>query len=428
LISSTQIHREGSWVIGGQILAAFAILASLRVWSEYLRPDEVGLMGLIVGAASMMVGFVSGPVSQAVLVTYAAYFRDGLTHEHRAVSWGMTNRVSTIAALVLVVAGLPLSFILSVHWLTPFLIAALFLVDVRRSFEVVLLIAARRQKQVALITAGDAWFRLMFLWAFLHLTQTSTYVAVAAYVFSAVAFLAVMRFLLKRDAYPPAAQMTPEVRADLSRALSRISRPLFPAFVLANITQMGSRYLVGGMLGMSAAGFFVVADGLARRPFGMLSGMIDWTLKPLLSSAIANGDPLRATLIRRLWLIAGGGIALLGVVLFYFLGDFVGSLLLTEEYAASYVLLFPLACAMMISNLSQAFLAFTVCTGRTGPVFVTNAIGCVATVGFVAIGGHTYGLTGVVTGMIGGAIVQLSVAIVSWHRYGQTRAGFDVAD
>lgn len=419
MLRPTRIHRDAAWVIAGQILAALAVLASLKVWSEYLRPAEVGLMGLIVGAASMMVGFIAGPITQAVLVSYAVCLRDGVTHELRTVGWATLFRISGAASIVLIVVGLPASFFLGVHWLTPFFVAGLFLVDARRNFEIVLLVSDRRQRDVALITIGDAWLRLLVLWALLHFAQASAYLAVAAYLCSALAFLIGLRIVLKPVAWPPAPVVAPALRAELGRRLHSIARPLFPAFVVLNITQMSGRYLAGGMLGLSSAGLFIVAEGLVRRPYGMLSGIIDWTLKPLLTTAFARRDPARAAFVRRLWLIAGAGVALGGAVLFFLLGDWIGSLLLSADYADANALFFPLAISMTIWNLGLAFTAFTVSTGRTGPVLVTNIIGCVATVGLVALGAALQGLPGVILGMIGGGCVQLAAAVIAWRRYGR---------
>jgi hypothetical protein len=136
-------------------------VAFLKVSAVYLTPAEFGLTGLIIGLASILLGVVISPLTQAVFVGYAAHSQNGNIREFRTVSGAIIRKRLAIVVTLIAIMGTPVAKFLGLHWATSLMIAGLFAIDALRYFEEILLAAARRQREVAVMAIGDAWLRVL---------------------------------------------------------------------------------------------------------------------------------------------------------------------------------------------------------------------------------------------------------------------------
>ncbi len=410
-----RLYGDAAWVAAGQLVSAIATLASLKVWAVYLEPAELGLMGLIIGLASILVGIVVGPLVQGIFIGYPAQTHNGHAREFRAVGFAILRKYVAIFSAFIILVGLPAAAALDLHWITPFLIMGLFAVEACRYFELALFAAARRQKDVAFISGGDAWFRFAFLWIFLEVGRPSAYTAVAGNLVGTFIFLVLARALLRFEAYPGSLPRDPREQRSMKNAVMRLARPLFPAAVLSSVTAMSNRYLIGATVGLSAAGLFVVSYGLVKRPYGILNSIAEWTMTPVLAGAMAGGKAANIARARRIWLAFGGVAAAIGALLFYGLREPIVALVLSDDYARAADLLFGIALGIAMWNVSNILGGFSLTMGNSRAVLINNAVGCFANLVLTVTLCLAFGLIGAVWALAIGYLFQLIASILTFR-------------
>jgi O-antigen/teichoic acid export membrane protein len=404
--------HQVSWAAAGQALSLIASLIAMKVWAVYLVPAELGLMALTIGLASILVGVIVGPVTQAILVSYAAHSAKGNIREFRTVAGAFLRKVAAIVATLIVITGTPLALYLGIHWATPLAVAGLFLVDAVRAFEHILLAAARRQREVAVIDTCDVWFRLVFVWLFLIAFKSSGYVAIAGNLVGAIAFLVTMPMILKLEAFPGIRPVADTMQNSMRDGILRLARPLFPSSILANLTEMGNRYLIGATIGVGAAGIFVVSYGLVKRPYGLLNHVFTMTMTPMLSNAIVTNDINSIRRIRCKWITFVSILSALGVILFFLLKKPIVMVLLSEQYSIASDLFLCIAIAVSIYNVCNVICGFLITMGNTHGVLITNIVGCIVTLSLTIVLCLQIGISGAVWALLSGYFVQFITSIL----------------
>lgn len=401
------------WASAGQAINVIVALASLKVWASYLLPADLGLMGLLIGAASVLVGVVVGPLTQATFVSYAAYSRDGKGREFRTASAGAIFGCAAACAGAIVVIGTAVSVHLGLHWSTPLLVAGLFTVDAQTSFERMLLAAARRQREVATIAVGDAWLRFVFVWLLLSAFEPTGYTAVLGNLLGGIAWLLVMRGAMKLEAYPGEKSIDDGLRRRICEELVRIARPLFPSGVLANLSEAGTRYIIAAMIGLQPAGVFVMGYGLVRRPFGMVFDVAYVTMTPALSEAIARRSLTDVRRTQRTWMAFVALSSITGAGLFHVLREPLVMLLLSEQYQSVADLLFGMAITVAIYNLCGVINGFLITRGDSRAALANNLVGAIAGLSLTIALCPLFGLVGAVWALGIGFTTQLFSSIIT---------------
>ncbi|MGB3831165.1 MAG: polysaccharide biosynthesis C-terminal domain-containing protein [Mesorhizobium sp.] len=402
--------KDGLWVLFGQVLVAAATLASLKVWAVFLLPVDVGLLGLVVGFASILVGVLVGPITQATLISYAS-IPDEKLPSFRSVASGMVLRQCIIAVMLILAGGVPTAYIIGIPLSMPLLAAGIVIIDGRRAYQISLLSARRRQRQAALVYGGDACFRFIGLWLAMYVLAPSAETALVGTLAGAAVFLIVSTLVLRREGLSLLPSRRTDADISTREAISRLARPLFPSAVLASTTEMFSRYLIAATVGVAAAGIFIISYGLVKRPYGLLNGVTDFTMRPIMAKAVAEGDRERIAHAKLVWLAVGGGLSIVGVVLFYFLKDVVVYVLLSEKYADAADLLPLLALGVALFNIANIFSGFALSAGNSRAVLISNFAG--ATVGTVltVLLCLRFGLQGAAWALVIGYFVQLVVSV-----------------
>ena len=404
-----------SWVTAGQTLNVIVGLASLKVWAVYLVPSELGLMGLIIGLASILSGVVVGPLVQAVFVSFAPHSRKGRTQEFRTITSAILIKRIGIMVILIVIMGVPTAMYLGFHWATPLVVAGLFAIDGRRSYEGILFAAARRQREVAMIATGDASLRLAFVWLFLFMFPPSAYAAIVGNLVGAFVFFLVMRLTFRLEAFPGAPSVTDDLRLPLQKKVLRLSRPLFPSAILANLTEMGNRYLIGAIMGLSTAGLFIISYGLVKRPYGMLNHVTTMTMTPVLSNALASKSLSEIRRSRRLWMGIVAILSAFGILLFHTLREPIVTVLLSKQFSSAGNMLFGLAIAIAIYNVSNVLNGFLITLGNTHAVLISNFVACFATLTLTIALCLLMGVWGAVWALTAGYSLQFITSIWMFH-------------
>ena len=353
-LANRRILVDVVWVAGGQLLVATGALASIRLMTELLPPEEFGSLTLLVGIAALALGVSVSPRLQSIIRYYPDWRIGGRIGELRRV--GARSLVFPTSLVALAIAG---GWVIAVPssggaWYAGLLIAALLVTDGYRSFELVLFGAARRQRIAAVIYAADAWARPISALVAVLVLGASANAALGGYIVGAALVVVLLNLTASREGKeePPPHEvyrglghvdkaLGSDVASglELAAAIRRYALPLIPLALFAWVSNVGDRYLIGGFLGLEEVGIYAAVHALVSRPFLMLSVVAELTFRPMLQDAISVGD---RPLIRRaklgfLLVVAGGGLA--GVLSFILLGEWLAGLILAAEYRAAVVLI-----------------------------------------------------------------------------------------
>lgn len=410
------LRKDVLWIAGGQVLAVVCALLSLRVWSTYLAPAEFGYMALVVTFASIMVGVVSGPMVQAIMVCFARHDADGQAQPFRAETSALLWRWIGIIAAVTVIAAWPVARITGLDTVSLLAIAPLFAIDTRREYERVLFSVGSRQRVVSLITTADVWARLIGVWAALALFEPSARIAILGNVVASAAVLGGV-LMSRRVAWPPRQSPDAAWRQELRREISALALPLVPSSIFTNLTEMSSRYILGLTSGLHAAGLFVMGYGLVKRPFGMVRDVGAMVMLPLLSRTLVGGGRGEIRRVQALWLGSIAAVCIAGGLLFLALGDYIVPLLMTSVYAVEVIRLVPpLALGIGLFTIASVLDDFLLCERRSRAVLVNRAIAFVVSTALLLVMSRSYGLAGAAWSLVGGGVVHLLIATANVWR------------
>lgn len=371
-----QIAHEGSWAALGQIASVIGALASIRLLTEVLSPDEFGGFTLLVGLVALSLGLTAFPYLQAILRFYPEYVQRRELPSLRAVS-SHKLRCSVLSAA----GALTLGWIIASdrvgvgHWSAGILIAALLVVDAYRSFEVVMLNAARRQRAVALISAADALLRPLMALAAVTVFGASANAALLGYLLGGAITISLIPVTMRREGRPRVSEAPTDLNHDLSAAIRRYAWPLVPVALAGWLSGMGDRYLLGGLLGLKEAGLYAAAYGLASRPFLSMFAVIELTMRPVLQNAVAAKDPTEVARAKRVFLLLTLVGSTLGVLCFSLLSQWVAYLLLAADYRGAAYLMPWIALGYALNALSSVYTRFCYVLDGTKSVLGITVVG-----------------------------------------------------
>ncbi|MEJ5270319.1 MAG: oligosaccharide flippase family protein [Hydrogenophilus sp.] len=350
-----RIATETAWVFAGQGISGLATLIGLRVITEMVPPDIYGAVTLALGVVMLAHGLAVGPMMQAVLRFYPDHAREGGEARLRRAAAHALRRPILVALLVLAVAGLGWMAVNPRDVWLVLMSLALFMVEVGRSVEVTFLNAARRQRAMALFVAADAWLRpcmaVVLVWTF----GASSAAVVGGYFAGCLIALAGLR-VAKGRSLPTADHGVGELATPEPRVIRRLwayALPLTALPLIGWVSGQADRYLLGGMVGVSAAGLYAALYGLASKPFLLLSASIEIALRQPYYACVSADDAQGARRILTLWLVAVvAGSAVLWLAFLFFHAE-IASLVLAAEYRAHSALMGWIAAGYVLLAAAQ---------------------------------------------------------------------------
>lgn len=411
--SARRLAGDAGWILAGQILAVICALATLAIWAKYLRPDELGFMALVVAFASVLVGVVSGPILQALVVGFAHHDRDGNAAAYRWTTARYLRRQLIFISAGVLLLAFPAAYLLEVNAFVLMAIIPLFVIDSLREYERMLFSCVGRQRVVSSVNVIDVWTRFFAVWGGLELFGGSAEVAIISSTAGALlAFLAIS-LMFKRVAYPAVHREGSRLHEEITAEIVHIAAPLVPSAILGNLSEMTNRYVIGATMSLHAAGIFVMAYGLVKRPYGMVRDVGAVVMMPILSRAHASGTPADVRRVRLLWLGAMAMVCTTGGFLFYWLSDLIVALLLSDSYDAVSGLLPLLAIGIALYNMAWVLDDFAICERRSRAVLVSRTVDFAVNLVLLVVLTSTMGLIGAAWALAGGSIAHLLVS--AWN-------------
>jgi len=395
------LAKEGAWVASGQVLSALAALVSIRIITELLPPAEFGHLTLLLGAGSLALGLAVTPQLQAVIRYYPEWYGKGKASLLRLTAVRLLSFRVTAAAAVLAGGWGLYAMFTGQAWWAGFLLAALLVVDAVRSFELALLNAARRQRSSAIIQAADGWARpLLAILAVLLFGQNAEVVLVG-YVVGSLLVVTLLRRFMRLEGKEVSPLAEPEcavssAQESLAVSIRRYAWPLVPLAIFGWLNGMGDRYIIAGILNMAEIGLYAAAFGLASRPFLMMAGIIELTLRPVLQNAIATGNKMGIEVAKRRMLLAMVGGSVLGVIGFVLFSELATRLFLAEQYRTAVDLMPWIALGYALYVTSTVYSRFCYAFDATGSVLSLTVVSSLAGIAVLVPLAIRFGLTGAV--------------------------------
>ena len=412
-----RIFRDVSWASVGQFINVGVALVTLKVWAVYLAPAELGLMALIISVPSILAGIAIDPIVRAMLVRYSFHFEAGKEKEFRTIVWAIIARFGVICVGAIILIGAAVCHFLDLHWSTPLLVAGLFAVDAKRYFEQTLHAAGRRQQLVAMISVGDVSFRLAFLWLFLEGIGSSAYLAVAGNLLGALVLLTLLLVITRSSDRQRASLVCCNFKINVRKEIFEIAWPIVPSNILANVSEMSSRYIIAALLGLHQTGIFVTIYGLVKRPFGMLSDIGFMAMLPVYSESLAKHNTSEATRIRFIWFLSIISLSAIGVALFYFLGELIVLILLSKSFEVAKEYFLAIGIAMAIYNVIAIYNGVLLAHGASRSVLIGNVISSILIPTACMLLIPSYGLHGAILGVCVGYMLHLTTLLIMAHRF-----------
>jgi len=381
---------EAFWVIAGQALTAVGTLLGVRLLTQVLPPAAYGVVSLALGMSVLAGNLVAGPLTQAAIHFYPQYaerlpeLRQSLLRcFRRFIPWVLG--VTVIGGSYYSLSGR------GSVWLVV-MVLLLFAIESWRTSGLSLLNAARRQRRYALWMACDAWLRPLAATAAVLLMGPQPAVALLALVLIAV----LLCLLWSRGSWPAghAAHVAPEPAGRLDSAMWSYALPLIPLGLLAWVTSLGDRYVIGAVLNISDAGLYAAVYGLAYSPFMIVNGAAEQALRPIYQSAVSHHDHATSAHVLRLWLGLVGAASALGVVLFAAGHELIARFLVSPAYRQASWLMPWIALGYAIRTVSYVFERVCYAHARTWRVLLVQVGGAAAAMTVTPLAVLGFGLKG----------------------------------
>lgn len=345
---------DAVWLIIASGATVVGTLAGNRLITEYAAPNVFGQISLLLAVVSFLRMLVFYPVGQSA---YRFYADVALTSEvgllRQEVKFLLSMAVS-IMVMGLLAIGLAWSLLVGTHYLLFIMLAAFFALEVFRSMECILLQAARRQRTYAIFRVLEQLLIPSSVVGCILLFGATPTVLLGGQLFASVLLLGLFLALVEREGIRSPAGSRLEQRR-LREDLLRFALPLVPLVVIGKITNVGDRFILGGLLSVSDLGIYVAMYGLASQPFIMANGIIDKIIAPSYFRTVARDDhDAEKKILRcRLWVTIG--ICLAGWILLCMFKEVLVRYLVGREYRVGSVLIPWIALGYAINAVSQVY-------------------------------------------------------------------------
>lgn len=381
--------KDGAWVTVGQIGSALGTLFGLRVLTEFVAPEIYGGVVLSVGMTALVTGTVVSPVMQAALRYYPEYSDGSVSTLRSSVVSLLLSRIlifafiaATIVPFLVLFSGLKIKLVI--------VCGLLFSLDAIRNLESVFLNAARRQKSYAVISIAEAWGRPFLASAGVYFFGAEIESVLIAYVVTS-AFVLIGFYLFCQ---PVGVQAELMPNAKLKNSLSSYAFPLVPLAGLGWINGVGDRYLIGGLLGLVDTGLYSAVYGLLSRPFLMVSGIVELTLRPHYYQLVAESRHAEAELILKKWIKVVLILVISGFLCILIFDEIIVNLLLADNYKDCLQLMPWIAGGYVFLAITDVYIKVCYAYKNTKRIFKIHLFGALLSITTTIVGINYFGLLG----------------------------------
>lgn len=379
-----QLLFEGGWVLAGQIATTLASLVGVRLLTEVLPPDIYGEVNLLLGLLLLSQHVFIAPLMQGVFRFYSEFAQRCDLPRLRRIAKRYLTASATLLLFVLLVGGALWSWARGTPYTVFLLLCGLLVTEVIRSFETVLLWAARRQRPIALQQGVEAWLKTGLALGAVFWVGTIPQAVLGGHLAAEVLALTGLLLFVPRGGLELPARLEADSERKLAREILRFALPLAPISLANWINALSDRYIVGGLLGVKAVGMYAAAYGLSASPFLIAQTIVGQTLSPLYFNAVSTGDEVLARKTFLSWFFGTAALCCVGTAAVVVLQEWIAFLFLGAEYRAASALMPWIALGNSIYALCLVLTLRLQAQKRSGRVLLAYLLGAVATVAITA--------------------------------------------
>jgi O-antigen/teichoic acid export membrane protein len=345
------------------------------------------------GVLSLVQGLAYQPFGQAALRYYFEWINnEGSETGLRQLLASTYARRFVAFSLGTVTVALLLMHFTKTSSLTVTLFLLLFALEGWKTLEIVLANASRSQSVYATLFAADAVLRPFASVGVVLASGPSVEALVAG---QCLALAMVLGTFHVWRAKPSRSMPGRAVEAKLAAGMKRFARPLLWLPLIGWMSGLADRYIVGGVLGLGAAGIYAAAYGLASRPFLLLGTITEATLRQPVYMAFSNPHSQDGKRLLASWVAVNLGIGSVGAFLIWWLREPLVGLLLAAPYRGATGLLAWIAGGHVLLLVAQAVERMIYAAGNTRTVVRIQFVSASVGVMLACVAVQTMGLKGV---------------------------------
>ena len=152
--------------------------------------------------------------------------------------------------------------------------------------------------------------------------------------------------------------------------------------------------MIGGVIGLDAAGIYAASYGLISQPFLMAGIVLENYYRPHYYDALADDESDKAQRILAMWFFLTAAVCVLGLIAVIALKPLIVSIFLAAAYRSAASLFFPIALGNAFFALSQVSERFLHGQERTGLCLVSRTVGAVMSIAVGVPMIYRYGIQG----------------------------------
>jgi O-antigen/teichoic acid export membrane protein len=371
------------------------MLVGTRLITDVTEPSDFGSASLLLGVVGLAYGTTCGPLTQAALRHYPdLQGRTQIDALRRAVLAVLKRWMIRISAGMLALAAA----VAATHPdLLPawFIATGLLAVESVRGVAITFLNAARRQAQFAVWIAAEGWARPIAAASMVAIAGSSTAALMLGYLLGTAGVLATY-LVLGRTTARDSLRLGSRRATDggIEHRLTHYASPLVPLAVVGWTSGLADRYLIGGLVGLEAAGVYAAVYGLVSRPFLMVGATVELVLRQPYYEAVSRADRQRERVILVGWTGLVVGVSLLGLVCTLLWSEPIAGLLLGEPFRSGAFLMPWIAAGYTLLVTAQVLERVCYAHRTTGLVLAIQTVGAVLCIVIASPAIAAFGLAG----------------------------------
>jgi O-antigen/teichoic acid export membrane protein len=330
---------DGVWVFSGQVGVGVVTLAGVRLLTEFVPPKVYGNVALVTGIAVLFNGFLCAPFLQAAYRFYSEAVCTGNISVLRRTIYGLLMKSVTALVVTILLGGIIYCSLKDAPYIVVLVLASLLVVEIYRQLELSLLGAARRQRAVAIWQTSEALCRPAFAILVVVLIGATSQSVLLGYLAATGGILLCVHLLPFKLEGTGNSNATGKVDEHMKKEIRRYALPLMPLALVAWVSSLSDRYIIGIILGSEQVGIYSAAYGLIHKSVLMGCGIITLTLLPVYNNAVSEQNNYVAEKVFRMWLLITTTITAISVIGVFFFNKWIAFLLLAEQYRSSAVLM-----------------------------------------------------------------------------------------
>lgn len=403
---------EGTWITVGQVVAVAGSLASVRLLTGYLSPEQYGELALALTLCSLVGQVFTGGLIVSIGRFYSiAIERADLQHYLRA-AWICMMRAMLALLGVAISIGIVIGIVGTWLWMALAMTSLLFAtVSGFNSALSSIQNAARQRIVVALHASGEAWLKIALALLLLWLFGVSAATVLVAFVLSALCVTVSQLCFLGRLANQHEQRVQTDTTDRWRREIWAFALPLSGWGIFSWAQQSSDRWALQAFTTTAELGQYAAVFQLGYTPISVASGLLLTLVAPVAYQRARTGSDAGATRRARsmLFRISLGtiGLTLLATVLAWIFHAWLFALLVGVEFRSASHLLPWVVMAGGLFSAGQILSLTSFVELDARALLIPKIVTAVLGIGCNFLGARYFGTDGVVAGLLGFSLVYL---------------------